>query len=283
MAVFTNQATISYNGTVRNSNITTGEVTETLTATKTALRGTYFPGETVTYAVSLVNSGTAAYGGLTITDNLGGYTLGENTVYPLAYIPDSGELFVNGVLQTAVTIEAGPPLLVSNVTVPAGGNVLLIYEASVTDFAPPSAGSVITNEVTVEGGCLVVPLTAEETVTAAEEPNLTISKSICPGTIAGCAPITYTFVIQNVGNEEAGADDNVILTDTFSPTLGNITVTLNGNVLPATSYTYNEETGEFATLPGTITVPAAAFTQDSETGQWITEPGVAVLTVTGTL
>ena len=37
MAVFTNQATLTYNGNVINSNITTGEILEVLSATKTAV------------------------------------------------------------------------------------------------------------------------------------------------------------------------------------------------------------------------------------------------------
>lgn len=49
MAIFYNQATLSYNDTVTNSNIVTGEITETLTVTKTALTPTYTAGDTVTY------------------------------------------------------------------------------------------------------------------------------------------------------------------------------------------------------------------------------------------
>ncbi len=281
MAIFTNQATISYNGTVRNSNITTGEVLEVLSATKTALRGTYLPGETVTYAVSLLNSGTSALTNLSLRDDLGGYVFDENTVYPLSYLDGSGRVFVNGVLQPAPTVEAGPPLTLTGLSIPAGGNLLFVYEAQVTEFAPPTADATITNTVTVTGGCTTV--TATETVTAAREPNLTITKSISPSFVSCDSPLTYTFVIQNVGNEEAGEDDNVVVTDIFDPALSDVTVTLNGTVLTGTSYFYNEETGEFATTPGTVTVPAATFTQDPETGRWITEPGVTVLTVTGTL
>lgn len=41
MAAFYNQATLSYNGNTTTSNITTGEILEVLSATKTALRDTY--------------------------------------------------------------------------------------------------------------------------------------------------------------------------------------------------------------------------------------------------
>ena len=41
MAVFCNQATISYGGVVRQSNVACGELVETVRMTKTALIGTY--------------------------------------------------------------------------------------------------------------------------------------------------------------------------------------------------------------------------------------------------
>lgn len=58
-----------------------------LTAAKTAVRENYEPGGTVTYVVSLTNSGITPLTGLTISDNLGGYTFGGATLYPLAYLP----------------------------------------------------------------------------------------------------------------------------------------------------------------------------------------------------
>ena len=74
-----------------------------------------------------------------------------------------------------------------------------------------------------------------------------------------------------------------MIRDTFNPILNNITVTLNGDAIPATSYTYDEATGVFATLAGEITVPGATYVTDTATGAVITTPGVAILTVTGTV
>ena len=59
MATFTNQATLTYNGQTTTSNVTVGELTETLTAAKTAVVPTYGTDGRVTYILSLVNSGTA--------------------------------------------------------------------------------------------------------------------------------------------------------------------------------------------------------------------------------
>ena len=89
MATFTNQATLTYNGQTTTSNVTVGELTETLTAAKTAVVPTYGTDGRVTYILSLVNSGTAPLTGLTITDDLGGYVFNAGTVYPLSYTAGS--------------------------------------------------------------------------------------------------------------------------------------------------------------------------------------------------
>ena len=61
MAIFTNQATLSYNNTTTTSNIVTGEIIEVLSAAKNAVDDEYRFGDTVTYVVSIVNTGTAAF------------------------------------------------------------------------------------------------------------------------------------------------------------------------------------------------------------------------------
>ena len=49
MATFTNQATLSYQGGQTSSNITTGQLLESLAVTKTAVNGTYVPGGAATH------------------------------------------------------------------------------------------------------------------------------------------------------------------------------------------------------------------------------------------
>ncbi len=283
MAIFTNQATISYNNTIRNSNVTTGQILTTVSATKTAVMDDYTAGDDVTYVISILNSGTTALTDVTVTDDLGGYEFEGETVYPLRYVPGSVQYYVNGVLQTPPSVDDGATLVFTGLTIPAGGNIMLIYETEVTQFAPLDADGTITNTATITGSCITEPVTAEETINTQDEPNLTITKSVFPNTVTGCGQLTYTFIIQNTGNTAADADANVIITDDFDPALRDLLVTFNGDPLAeGTGYTYNEETGEFATVAGQITVPAATFTQD-ETGAWVVNPGVSVLTVTGTL
>ncbi len=283
MATFYNQATLNYNNTTTTSNITTGEIVDSLTATKTALVPTYTSGDNVTYVISIVNSGTTDYTGLTVTDNLGAYTYNTSTVYPLTYTPDSIRYYINGALQATPTIGATRPLTLTGISVPAGGNTTIVYETTANNFAPPAAASTITNTVTITGTGLTEPVTATETVTVLAAPMLNISKSLSPTTINGNGQITYTFIIQNMGNTAAAATDNATIIDTFTPALSNITVTYNGDTMPVTTfYTYDETTGLFQTVPGQITVPAATFTQ-STTGEYAVTPGIATVTVTGTI
>ena len=284
MAQFTNQAQLSYNNSVINSNVAVGEILEVLSATKTAVMNDYTRGDDVTYVISLVNSGSSAVTGISISDNLGAYSFNEETLYPLTYVDGSAHLYINGVLQPAPAVTAGPPLVFSGINLPANSNLLLIYEAEANQFAPLGVGESIVNVATVTGVGLPAAVTVTETVTPEEEPNLTITKSIEPVPVTENGVLTYRFLIQNFGNTEAVATDNVALTDTFDPILSGLSVTLDGATwTEGVEYNYDETTGIFATVPSQITVPAATYAQDPATGAWVITPGVALLTVTGTV
>lgn len=283
MAFFTNQAQLRYGNEITNSNITVGEIQEVLTVTKTAVKETYRQGGTVTYIISIVNAGTAEYTGLTLSDDLGSYDFGATTRTPLDYSAGTIRYYQNGVLQTAPTVEAGPPLTITGVNVPAGGNATIVYETRLNAYAPLQLEAEITNVVTVSGTC-VSGITASETVSAVAEPVLSITKSVNPVPVTECGRLTYTFVIQNTGNVPADSTTEVSVTDTFDPVLRNLTVTFNGTAWTApTNYTYDETTGMFTTVLGEVTVPAATYTQNSETGEWSTSSGVSTLIVTGTI
>jgi uncharacterized repeat protein (TIGR01451 family) len=283
MATFYNQAVLSYNGNTTTSNITTGELLEVISATKTAVVDEYTENDAVTYVISIVNSGATAFTGLTVTDNLGAYTFGALTLVPLTYSDGSVIYYENGVLQPIPTVTSTNPLTITGINVPAGGNATIIYEARVNLAAPLDVTGTITNTVVISGNG-ITPVTVEETISADIAPVLTISKSISPSIVTENGRVTYTFVIQNSGNAEAIATDNVVVTDVFTPILTGLTVTFDGAAwTEGTNYTYDETTGNFATIAGQITVPAATYTQDPTTGNRITTPGVSVLTVTGTI
>lgn len=284
MASFFNQATLSYNGISTNSNITVGELVEVLSMTKTAIADTYTDGDNVVYVINIVNSGTLPFTGLTLTDNLGAYTVGEKIYVPLTYNTGTLRYYTGGTLQTTPTVTAGDTLEISDFSVPANSNTTIVYQVKLNEFAPLAAESSVTNTATLTGGGITTPITATETINASSEAVLTISKALCPSTVTENGEVTYTFVIQNTGNTAAVAADNASVTDTFNPILNGLSVTFNGTAWTlGDDYAYNTATGEFATVPGKITVPAATFTQDTETGVYTITPGTAILTVKGTI
>lgn len=285
MAQYTNQAQLSYKNTVLNSNVAVGEILEVLSASKTAVRDRYSRNDDVTYVISIVNSGTTAFTGLTVSDNLGAYEFNGGTLYPLEYAEGSVRVYINGVLQTAPpTVTSLQPLVFSGLSLPANSNMTIIYEAVTTRFAPLSAAGTITNTATISGDGAGSPVTATATVTAKAEPDLTINKSIEPAVVTENGTVTYTFTIQNYGNTATAAADNVSVTDNFDPVLSNLSVAFNGTAwTEGTEYTYNAGTGLFTTVPGQITIPAATYAQDAETGIWSITPGTGILTVRGTL
>ena len=219
MARFTNQAQLRYGNEITNSNIAVGEITEVLSATKTAVRDTYGQNENVTYVISIVNSGTTAFTGIT----------------------------------------------------------------EVNSYAPLAAEASITNTATIAGAG-VTPVTVNETVNAASGPLLTITKSVSPVPVTENGTLTYTFLIQNLGNTAADAATGVVITDTFNPVLENLTVNFNGTAwAEGTNYTYDTTTGLFTGTAGGITVRAASYTQDPVTGAWGINPGVSTLVISGTV
>ena len=288
MPVFTNQAQLTYNGITTNSNITTGEIIEVLSATKTPVTTSYGANDTITYVVNILNSGNTAFTNLTVTDNLGAYSytpMGGTpvTLYPLSYVDETILYFQNGVLRAAPAITAGDELIITGIGVPANGVTTLVYKTAVNEFAPLGIDDTITNTVTISGNEITTPITASAVIDTVDEPFLTIFKSVSPRQVPENGELTYTFDIQNLGNTATTATDNVQIRDVFSPILSNITVTYNGVVLAPTDYTYNETTGLFETNPGVINVPAATYTRDPATNAIVTTPGTATVTITGTL
>jgi uncharacterized repeat protein (TIGR01451 family) len=286
MANFYNQATLTLGGKVLTSNVTEGELISRIRLTKNAVSTDYGLGDGIVYALTLVNEDTVAKTNITLTDNLGAYTLeGSTQVFvPLTYVEGSILYYQNGIIQPAPAVVAADTLTISGIDIPAGGNVIILYEVRANSFAPLSAGSAIFNTVTTVGDGTCEELEAAAQIPTRDEPILSIAKAICPEEVVCGNPLTYTFIVQNTGNTAVDATDNLILSDTFTPALTNIVVALNGTELAEdTAYTYDEATGAFTTLPGAVPVPAATFTRDAETGVVTTTPGVAIITVTGVI
>lgn len=280
---FTNQATLSYNGASIRSNVAVGVIEDVLSVAKNALTEEYSAGDTITYAVSIVNSGGSAIDGLSVTDDLGAYLFDTGSLQPLSYVDGTVQYYRDGVLQPDPAVSTADGLVISGISVPADGSVLILYSAAVNEFAPPGEGATVVNTVTVTGAD-ICDISASETVTAAAGALLSVIKSVSPVPVSENGELTYTLRLENAGNTAVTAENGAVITDTFDPLLTNISVTLDGAALtPGTGYTYDETTGEFATLAGAIAIPAATFTQDAATGEWTVTPGSATLVVSGTV
>ena len=279
---FTNQATLTYNGSTVRSNVAVGVMESSLTVSKNAVAEQYSAGEDITYVVSIVNNADVPATGLTVNDNLGAYPFDGGTVQPLTYVDGSVQYYVNGALQAAPAVSTAAGLSITGITVPAQGNAVIIYSTSVNEYAPLAAGSEIVNTVDV-GGSEKITLQAQQTVAADESAQLSFYKSVSPVPVTENGQLTYTLLLTNTGNTAVTNTDGAIISDTFDPVLTGISVALDGTPLTPTDYSYSETTGVFATAAGVITVPAATYTQDPVTGAWSTVPGTATLTVAGTV
>lgn len=110
---FQNMATLTYTGGTVNSNIVTGELREVLDRRKNGGAGELRAGWDGHVCGQPYQQRHHALTGLTISDNLGGYAFGGATLYPLAYLPGSVRYYVNGALQAAPAVNAGPPMTVT--------------------------------------------------------------------------------------------------------------------------------------------------------------------------
>ena len=72
------------------------------------------------------------------------------------------------------------------------------------------------NTVTVSGNGITA-VQAEETIQAESAPVLMITKSVSPVPVTENGTLTYTFLIQNIGNVAAEEATGVIVTDQFDP------------------------------------------------------------------
>ena len=305
MPAFYNHATLSYNDIVINSNTVQGNLNASLSITKDAVHNSYRHGDMITYALNFVNNGSSDANNLHLYDDLGAYDFNADSLVPLDYVDGSVKYYVNGMQQDAPDTDAGAPLHIRNIRVPAGGNASLLYTVRVNHFAPLNEGSVLTNTATLDrnGGNAMqtrggngghhprkcddrttLPISALEEIHPETSPLLTITKSLCPKEVSPCEPLTYTLTIENTGTNAITAADNVVVSDTFDPILDISSVTFNGADWDApANYSYDENTGLFTTVAGQVTVPAATYAQDSETGEWRITPGVSTIEITGTL
>ena len=286
--IITNRATVNYRyGTVSDtavSNVTSTVLNGPLNIEKNSLTSTYRFGSLITYLITVSNPSSNLAGAVTVTDNLGSFVSNGNTITPLTFVGPAS-LFINGEYVSDITpiISANRIRFTLN-SIPAGGNVQIMYQARVNNTAPLGLDACITNTSTVTFICdcpCETPASDSHTVCAEEYADVRITKSVCPNPVICGDELTYVIDVYNYGTIPA---TNVILTDTFVPPLTDISVTVDGVLIPATDYDY---IGGTLTLPNEtgdeITIPAATFSIDSETGEVLVEPGHVQIIITGTI
>ena len=278
---FTNQATLTFDGTTVLSNIAVGTIESALTITKEAVEDSYTEGSAITYVVSIINDTQREIRGLTVNDNLGKFEIGCRHVQPLDYVEGSVLYYVDGVLQNDPETDTRDGLKFKDIRVTAHGNTMLIYQATVNAFAPLDEGAQITNTVTVGRRC-GCEASDSETVPVADAASVNITKTISPAVVEEDGEVTYTFSIENTGNTALTAKSGAVITDTFDPRLRDLKAFFNGEQLrKGEEYRYNKATGLFETVEGVVTVAAATFTRDDETAEVTVTPAVSTLVVTG--
>lgn len=264
------------------SNIATTTLQGPLTAEKTSLRSQYTRDEEMTYILTMSNTGISPLTGLRVTDNLGTYSLNGISVAPLTYVGPA-RLYVNGAFISEITPElAADSVSFVLSSLSAGENAMILYTVRINQAAPLAAGSTITNTAVWTADTLAEPVVASHIIQAADRADVSIVKSMSPNPVSGGGQLTYTFMLYNYGNTAA---TNVVLTDAFFPAPNPISVTVDGQPVSSSEYSY---TGGTLTLPAagssySLTIPPAVFSQDPATGAFSATPGVTTIVVQGIL
>lgn len=279
----TNRASLRYTyGTVTeivSSNLASTVMNDPLTVTKSSLETAYRSGEDLTYVITLENGSDSTLTGVTVTDDLGTYTLDGAEVTPLTY-DGPAQLYIDGVFSAVLQpVIAGDSVTFTIPQILPAQTATVLYKATPNEYAPMTPDSVITNTASFTPAG-AQPITAQHTLPVDSYALVTIDKEMTPNPITDGGTLVNTFTITNTGNVAA---TDLVLIDPFMTPLSNLTVTVDGTPVPEDAYTFENNT---LTLPvGTafeLTVPAATYTQD-ETGLVTFVPGVTTVVVTGTV
>lgn len=287
--IITNRATVNYsNGSVNStvvSNAVSTRLNYGLEIGKTSISETYRTGKDITYVITVTNNGANAIEDITVTDDLGAYIFNGNRIVPLTYIGPA-QLFINGISSgeiTPITVTDGILFVIDSI--PANGNAQIIYIARANEYAGDALDTCIVNTATADNDCSCPcdePVSDSNTICVEEFADLRVIKSACPDPVVCGETLNYNIELYNYGNKPA---TDVVLTDTFTPPLANITVSVNGTVIPASDYSYVNGT---LTLPSAasgyeIAVPAATFERNATTGIVSVTPGNLGITISGTV
>lgn len=285
--VLNNQANVSYNydGASNSQNAISNTVATTLldeyslTATKSALNNNFRPGNNVTYIMNLENDGRGDLYNLTLTDNLGS----DTSTKPLSFA--NAVLYINNA-PIAITPTINPEnSLVFQIPSPflSGDTAMIIYN-TVVDANLPSSTDSITNTVTItanggssSGTLITVDPSPSATTNIENYAQLTISKQSDKETISSGETLTYTFTLNNTGNELA---NNVILNDTLPQ---NFLITQVTSTTDGITTNYEPSQYDLDLTTNTITLPNATGPSIIVPASTSSNIGTTVIQIIGTV
>ncbi|ANB16197.1 PKD domain protein [Dokdonella koreensis DS-123] len=173
---------------------TEGAVLVAKSVTDAGGNGLAEPGETLTYAIVLTNTGGSAVTGYGLTD-----ALDPNTGFISA---DNGGVHAGGVVTWA------------NLTIPASGTLSVTVVVTVNDPLPAGVGQIA--NVAHEAGtpppvCTAVPAPANcATIPTPTRPQVQVTKTASASSVSPTGSVVYTVTVANVGSVDAA---NVTVSD----------------------------------------------------------------------
>jgi large repetitive protein len=218
-----------------------------LTITKTANTSATTPGATVTYTITVADTGQTPYTGATVTDSLDG------VLDDAAYNHDAA--------ASAGTLSYASPDLTWTGNLTVGQTVTITY--SVTVHNPDTGGKLLVNFVTSTDTGSTCPFDSPNpgcTVTIAVlTPALTIVSTASPATTAPGHQVTYTITVTDTGqtpytgatvaNDLTGLLDDAVYNHDATATRGAVSY-----ASPVLTWTGNLTPGQAATITYSVTV-----------------------------
>ncbi len=236
--------------------------TANLAITKTASASSVTRGDTLTYTITVQNTGSAAAQNVSVTDNLP--NLANGTLALGNITTSQGSCTTSG---DTITCQLGTLNASSTVTI-----TIPVTVGLVTNFC--SSSTTLSNVATVlaTGMSSKTSQSATTTVNCPGTANLTIQKTASTSQVTRGGTLTYTIVVNNGGNAAA---QNVVVTDNL-PNLSNGSLTvqsanstiggacqINGTSISCPVGTLNQN--QQATITIVVTVGAIGNTCTSST------------------